>query len=110
MGVTTEQVLHVAALARLRLTPAEVERFTTQLNDILGHVEEMGTLAEAPVVPAPSTEAAPLRDDDAPPDALAFPPAEMAPAWEDGFFTLPRLAALDAAGAAEADEIEEPEL
>ena len=38
MAVSLDDVLRVAALARLRLDPAEVERFTAQLNSILDHM------------------------------------------------------------------------
>lgn len=37
--IDREQVLHVARLARLRLSDDEVERMTGELNDILGHIE-----------------------------------------------------------------------
>lgn len=39
--ISREDVLHVALLSRLELTEAEVERFTTELNAILGHVEQI---------------------------------------------------------------------
>jgi aspartyl-tRNA(Asn)/glutamyl-tRNA(Gln) amidotransferase subunit C len=42
--IDREQVLHVAKLARLRLTDAEVERMTGELSKILGHVEQMEAL------------------------------------------------------------------
>ncbi len=97
MPVTTADVLHVAALARLRLRPEEVERLTGQLNDILAHVAELAAAETAEVEPEPATEGpAPLRTDGAPPDPLQRPPAELAPDWEEGFFTVPRLAAMDA--------------
>jgi aspartyl-tRNA(Asn)/glutamyl-tRNA(Gln) amidotransferase subunit C len=42
--IDRDQVLHVARLARLRLTDAEVERMTTELAPILDHVEKIGEL------------------------------------------------------------------
>jgi len=42
--IDREQVLHVAKLARLRLTDAEVERMTGELSKILGHVEQIEAL------------------------------------------------------------------
>ncbi len=96
MPVTTADVLHVAGLARLRLRLEEVDRLTLQLNDILAHVAELAAAETAEVEPEPATEwPAPLRADAAAPDPLQLPPAELAPAWEDGFFTVPRLAAMD---------------
>ena len=42
--IDREQVLHVARLARLRLTDEEVERMTGELSKILEHVEKMNEL------------------------------------------------------------------
>ena len=42
--IDREQVLHVAKLARLRLSDAEVERMTGELSNILEHVERMDEL------------------------------------------------------------------
>ncbi|HET9984793.1 MAG TPA: Asp-tRNA(Asn)/Glu-tRNA(Gln) amidotransferase subunit GatC [Longimicrobiales bacterium] len=96
MAVTREQVLHVATLARLRLSPDEVERFTGQLNDILEHFGELASADLAGIAAEPATSwPSPMRPDTAPPDPLALPPSALAPAWEAGFFTVPRLAALD---------------
>jgi aspartyl-tRNA(Asn)/glutamyl-tRNA(Gln) amidotransferase subunit C len=39
MSLTTEQVEQVAHLARLRLTPDELERMRAQLSSILDHIE-----------------------------------------------------------------------
>jgi aspartyl-tRNA(Asn)/glutamyl-tRNA(Gln) amidotransferase subunit C len=42
--IDREQVLHVARLARLRLTDEEVERMSGELSDILEHVERINEL------------------------------------------------------------------
>jgi aspartyl-tRNA(Asn)/glutamyl-tRNA(Gln) amidotransferase subunit C len=42
--IDREQVLHVAKLARLKLSDAEVERMTGELSNILEHVERMDEL------------------------------------------------------------------
>lgn len=104
MAVTREDVLQVAKLARLRLSDAEVERFTAQLNGILSHIEVLRAVdVERVEAVAGATEwEAPLRPEGIGPDGLAEPAAALAPAWRDGFFTVPRLAALDAS------ELEEP--
>ena len=39
--IDREQVLHVARLARLRLTDEEIERMQGELSDILEHVERI---------------------------------------------------------------------
>jgi aspartyl-tRNA(Asn)/glutamyl-tRNA(Gln) amidotransferase subunit C len=42
--IEKEQVLHVARLARLRLTEEEVERMASELSGILEHVERISEL------------------------------------------------------------------
>lgn len=42
--IDREQVLHVARLARLELTEAEVERMAAELSGVLGHIERIGEL------------------------------------------------------------------
>ena len=97
MSVTSAEVVAVAALARLRLAPEEVERLTGELNEILAHVAELEAVdvsgVEAATVAAEG--AAPLRPDAVLPDAPALDPAAIAPQWQDGFFLVPRLPALD---------------
>ena len=51
MRLTPEEVEHVALLARLRLTDEERERFTTQLNSILEHVEQLEQIDTSEVPP-----------------------------------------------------------
>ena len=49
--LSRDQVLHVARLARLELTDAEVERFAGELSKVLDHIEkisELGDLADVP--------------------------------------------------------------
>jgi aspartyl-tRNA(Asn)/glutamyl-tRNA(Gln) amidotransferase subunit C len=100
MAVTREDVLHVARLARLRLTDAEVERYTGQLNDILGHVAELAGLPVEGVeaVGGVAEGAAPEREDAPGADPIAGGPSSLAVAWENGFFTVPRLAAMEGIG------------
>jgi len=42
--LSSDQVLHVARLARLELTPEEVERFGGELSKVLDHIELIGQL------------------------------------------------------------------
>ena len=42
--IDREQVLHVARLARLRLTDDEVERMSSELSGILDHIEKINEL------------------------------------------------------------------
>jgi aspartyl-tRNA(Asn)/glutamyl-tRNA(Gln) amidotransferase subunit C len=45
------QVLHVARLARLQLTEDEVDRMSTELSSILGHIEKLSELDLTDVPP-----------------------------------------------------------
>jgi len=51
MRLTPEEVEHVALLARLQLSDEERKRFTTQLNSILEHFEQLQELDTAGVEP-----------------------------------------------------------
>jgi aspartyl-tRNA(Asn)/glutamyl-tRNA(Gln) amidotransferase subunit C len=44
--LSRDQVLHVARLARLELTPEEVERFGGELSKVLDHIEMIGQLGD----------------------------------------------------------------
>lgn len=52
MDLSREEVAKVALLARLRLTPEELDTFTGQLNSIVGfvgHLQELDTAAVEPL-------------------------------------------------------------
>ena len=51
MAISSDDVLHVARLARLRLTDDEVARMTDQLSTIIGHVEQLSSLDLSGVEP-----------------------------------------------------------
>ncbi|MFA7383580.1 MAG: Asp-tRNA(Asn)/Glu-tRNA(Gln) amidotransferase subunit GatC [Desulfurivibrionaceae bacterium] len=51
MKITPEEVRHVARLARLSLSEAEVEKTTLQLDGILSYVEKLGELDTTGVLP-----------------------------------------------------------
>ncbi len=49
--ITKEQVLHVAYLARMSLTEEEVEKFTKDLDDIIGSAEQLNEVDTTNVEP-----------------------------------------------------------
>ena len=51
MALTPEQVEHVAALARLGITPAERQRFAVQLSTILDHFQALQALDTEQIPP-----------------------------------------------------------
>ncbi|MBW1916621.1 MAG: Asp-tRNA(Asn)/Glu-tRNA(Gln) amidotransferase subunit GatC [Deltaproteobacteria bacterium] len=93
MALTPEQVNYVAHLARLTLTPAEVELFTRQLNDILDHVEKLNELDTTGVPPMAHVLAiSNAFRADAVNDSLPLEQSlQNAPAQERGGFLVPRV-------------------
>ncbi|MBI3273570.1 MAG: Asp-tRNA(Asn)/Glu-tRNA(Gln) amidotransferase subunit GatC [Candidatus Colwellbacteria bacterium] len=51
MPITTQDVLHIAKLARIKLTPEEVEKFTSELSTILQFIEKLKELDTTEVPP-----------------------------------------------------------
>jgi aspartyl-tRNA(Asn)/glutamyl-tRNA(Gln) amidotransferase subunit C len=49
-----DQVLHVAKLARLELTEEEIERFASELSNVLDHIETIDQLGDLAGVPPTS--------------------------------------------------------
>src|ERR1700733_2508445 len=49
--ISADEVAHVARLARLALTPEELERFTEQLGAVLAHAQDVEALDTAGVPP-----------------------------------------------------------
>jgi aspartyl-tRNA(Asn)/glutamyl-tRNA(Gln) amidotransferase subunit C len=88
MDLTRDDVLHVAKLARIRLTEADVEKFQEQLSAILGHFRELEALDTSGI--PPTSHPLPLESvmrDDAVRDSLSQEAAlANAPLAEDGAF------------------------
>jgi aspartyl-tRNA(Asn)/glutamyl-tRNA(Gln) amidotransferase subunit C len=38
-GLTHDDTKHIAELAKLKLSPSEIEKFTEQLSDVLSHIQ-----------------------------------------------------------------------
>ena len=89
--IDREQVLHVAALARLRLDDDEVERMARELSGILDHIEKIGELELAPVPPTSHVVEVDnvLRPDEPRPSLARDVALAQAPATGDGGFEVP---------------------
>ena len=89
--IDRDQVLHVARLARLRLSDDEVERMSGELSGILGHIEKIGELDLEGVPPTSHvvevTNA--LRDDEPRPSWPREIVLDGAPAVRDDGFEVP---------------------
>lgn len=98
-----EEMAALARLARLSFTGDELNRTAGELRAILTHVDLLRQVEAGPPAPGrhpgPGTTAAAgdvfghssLRADEPGADPLHVPPADLAPAWHAGFFTVPRL-------------------
>jgi aspartyl-tRNA(Asn)/glutamyl-tRNA(Gln) amidotransferase subunit C len=89
--ITRDDVAHVAGLARLSLDDEELDRFTEQLDAVLGHAEDLASLdlddVEPMVHPYPLVNV--VRPDEV---AATLDRAEVlaqAPSAEDGQFRVP---------------------
>ena len=107
MSVTRAEVERIARLAELHVDEGALPALTEQLSRILEYVSQIaavpGTETVQPFTPGPV--ALRFRDDEVRPVPLALSPAQIAPAFKDGFFLVPRLGAFDA-GAAGGDDVE----
>jgi len=93
MSVDTKQVRHIAKLARIAMSDAEVEAMVPELNNILGWVEQLAEVNTDGVEPLTAVidNKLRLRDDavtagDERDDILA-----NAPEAQHGFFAVPKV-------------------
>ena len=98
MQISRAEVEQIAALARLALEPEEVDGLAGDLAAILGHMEELNRvdLGDSTPMDGVSEHTAPFREDQPGADRLSLRVEEIAPHSAEGFFVVPRLAALDA--------------
>lgn len=91
--ISRDDVAHVAKLARLDLTTEELDRFTAQLADVLGHAQDIEALDLADVEPMahPVPLKNVLRPDEPRPCLDRDEVLSQAPAAEDGRFRVPRI-------------------
>ncbi|HUP69240.1 MAG TPA: Asp-tRNA(Asn)/Glu-tRNA(Gln) amidotransferase subunit GatC [Acidimicrobiales bacterium] len=91
--ITRADVSHVARLARLDLTEAELDRFTEQLGDVLDHAAGVAALDTTGVEPTahPLPLVNVLRPDEPRPGLDRADVLAMAPAAEDNRFRVPRI-------------------
>lgn len=93
--VAADEVRRIAALARLTLTDAEVQRLAAELDDILGYVAQLEDVAlpgqADPAHGAPAALTPALRDDEPAPSLSADATFDAAPAVVAGHFAVPRV-------------------
>ena len=91
--ISNADVEHVANLARLALTPDEVEQFTEQLAVILEHAQDVAALdlEDVPPTAHPLPLVNVLRPDEVRPGVDRDEVLAQAPEAEDGRFRVPRI-------------------
>jgi aspartyl-tRNA(Asn)/glutamyl-tRNA(Gln) amidotransferase subunit C len=90
-GITRDEVLHVARLARLELSDEEVAKFQEQLSDIIEAVSKVSELDLSDVPPtAHPLEIQNAWDEDVPRDCLPLEDVfANAPDRDDDYFRVP---------------------
>jgi aspartyl-tRNA(Asn)/glutamyl-tRNA(Gln) amidotransferase subunit C len=91
--ISRDEVTHLADLARLAVTEAELDTFAGQLDAILRAVARVGEVAADDIPPTshavPQTNV--FRDDEVRPGLTAEQAVRNAPAAEDNRFRVPRI-------------------
>ncbi len=91
--ISTDDVKHVAKLARLELTEDEINKYSKQLGDILKYVEQMNEVDTTGIEPMP--HAIPvynvMREDVVKYEQTKEEMMANAPYEEDGFFRVPKI-------------------
>ena len=91
--ISTDDVKHVAKLARLELTDAETEKFSKQLGDILKYVEQMNEVNTNGIEPMPHPIPVynVMREDEVKYEHTKEEMMANAPYEENGFFRVPKI-------------------
>jgi aspartyl-tRNA(Asn)/glutamyl-tRNA(Gln) amidotransferase subunit C len=91
--IQSDEVREIAALARLRMDDAEIERMTHDLDDILGYIEtvkNLDTTGAEPMTHAVPFDC-PLREDQPRPSLSVDEALQNAPRRKEGYFEVPRI-------------------
>lgn len=88
MALTSEEVLHIAHLARIAMTDADVQRFTAQLSGILDNFAALAAVDTEGLQPTahPLPLSNVMRSDLVAPSLQQGETLANAPEREDGFF------------------------
>ena len=93
MSVNTDQVRHIARLARIQMSDEEIEALAPELNNILGWIEQLGEVNTEGVEPqtAVSDNKLRLREDAVTDGECRDAVLANAPGAEHGFFAVPKV-------------------
>jgi aspartyl-tRNA(Asn)/glutamyl-tRNA(Gln) amidotransferase subunit C len=93
MIIGAAEVRHVARLAELAVDEADVPKLATQLEAIVAFVAQLNDV-DVPAgtgVTSVGPDRVALREDRVDPIPMSRTPAELAPAFREGFFVVPKL-------------------
>ena len=93
MSVNTEQVRHIAKLARIAMSDGEIDALVPELNAIIGWVEQLAEVDTDGVEPLTAVidQKLRLRDDVVADGDCRDAVLANAPAAEHGFFAVPKV-------------------
>jgi len=93
MSVSSEQVRHIAKLARIGMSDPEIEALVPELNTILGWVEQLGEVNTEGVQPLTAVidQKLRLRDDQITDGDIRDEVLANAPEAQHGFFAVPKV-------------------
>jgi aspartyl-tRNA(Asn)/glutamyl-tRNA(Gln) amidotransferase subunit C len=93
MSVTSEQVRHIAKLARIAMSDEELDRLMPELNNILGWVEQLGEVNTNGVEPLTAVieQKLRLREDRVNDGNIRDEVLANAPEAQHGFFAVPKV-------------------
>ncbi|HYU95265.1 MAG TPA: Asp-tRNA(Asn)/Glu-tRNA(Gln) amidotransferase subunit GatC [Sphingomicrobium sp.] len=93
MSVSNDQVRHIAKLARIAMSEAELERLGPELNAIIGWVEQLGEVNTDGVEPLTAVidQKLRLRDDAVTDGDIRDQVLANAPEAQHGFFAVPKV-------------------
>jgi aspartyl-tRNA(Asn)/glutamyl-tRNA(Gln) amidotransferase subunit C len=93
MSVNTEQVRHIAKLARIQMSDAEIDALVPELNNILGWVEQLAEVNTDGIEPLTAVidQKLRLRDDVVNDGDRRDAVLANAPEAEHGFFAVPKV-------------------
>jgi aspartyl-tRNA(Asn)/glutamyl-tRNA(Gln) amidotransferase subunit C len=93
MSVSSDQVRHIAKLARIGMSDAEIEALVPELNNILGWVEQLGEVDTDGVEPLTAVidQKLRLRDDVVNDGGIRDEILANAPEAQHGFFAVPKV-------------------
>jgi aspartyl-tRNA(Asn)/glutamyl-tRNA(Gln) amidotransferase subunit C len=91
--ISRDDVEYIASLARLNLSPEEIESFAGQLGAILTHIEQLNTVDTSEVEPTcfVTAEHDPYRDDRSRPSLPREQALRNGPVVKNGFFAVPKV-------------------